>query len=222
MAEPEIPIENIAFCPHCGNTAPQKLKLIHNYDSVGYDAGTGEKDELGPPCTYYVALCSTCNELLLYHSFINETDDENFSKSSLLYPNNHELPNSVPNIIQQAYAEACRIQYLAPNAYAVMLRRALEAVCDDRNVPNGTLQKRLEVLVQRGELPATLAEMTTILRTLGNAGAHHSTTPVIVPMTWGMNEFFRAIVEYVYVAPSKILDFKQMMSKAPSENNSDE
>jgi hypothetical protein len=220
MTIPEEPIQNVAFCPHCGNTAPQKLVFSHSYESSGYDTITGEKDEGGPPCTYYVAICSTCNEVLLYHSFFDENPDEYFSKSTLLYPNNHQLPNSVPNSIQQAYVEACRIQFLAPNAYAVMLRRALEAVCDDRSVPTGTLHKRLEVLVERGELPAKLAEMTSILRMLGNAGAHHSSSPVIVPMTWGMNEFFRAIIEYVYIAPSKIEAFKRTMDRSSTDNES--
>jgi hypothetical protein len=92
-----------------------------------------------------------------------------------------------------------------------MLRRALEAVCDDRGVSEGSLQKRLEVLAQRGELPTILSEMTSMLRTLGNAGAHHSSMPITVPMTWGMEEFFRAVIEYVYIAPSKIQEFKKRL-----------
>lgn len=220
MPTPNEPIQNIAFCPHCGNTAQQRVIYIHSYEGSGYDVQTGEKSEYGPPCTYYVAICSTCDDLLLYHNFIDEVPDEDFSKSTILYPDKHKLPEFVPDSIKQAYAEACRIQFLAPNAYAVMLRRALEAVCDDRSVPSGTLHKRLQVLVERGELPAKLAEMTTLLRTLGNAGAHHSSTPVIVPMTWGMNEFFRAIIEYVYIAPNKIEEFKRTMSRYSPENES--
>src|SRR5574341_210357 len=214
MPEDKNPIQNIAFCPHCGNTTPQRLVFTHSYEGAGYDAGTGAKEEYGPPCEYYVAVCSTCNDLLLYHNFIDQTDAEHFSEADLIHPNNQQLPDSVPNIVQQAYAEAVRIQRLAPNAYAVMIRRALEAVCDDRKVPNGSLQKRLALLVERGELPVTLSEMTTILRTLGNSGAHYTAKPITIPMTWGMNEFFRAVIEYVYIAPSKIEKFRKRLNQS--------
>ena len=96
-----------------------------------------------------------------------------------------------------------------------MIRRSLEALCDDRGVKEHSLVKMLEELVKRGEIPETLAEMTTVLRLIGNAGAHHSDVKVIVPMTWAMDEFFRAVVEYVYVAPSKLADFKEKLDKAP-------
>jgi hypothetical protein len=217
MSENKDAIQNIAFCPHCGNTTPQKLVFTHSYQGVGYDSGTGAKDEYGPPCEYYIATCSTCNDLLLYHNFIDQTDQENFSEATLVHPSNQQLPNSVPGTIRQAYAEAARIQNIAPNAYAVMIRRALEAVCDDRKVQNGSLQRRLAILVERGELPATLAEMTTMLRTLGNAGAHYTVKAVTVPMTWGMNEFFRAIIEYVYVAPNKIEEFRKRLNQPSSD-----
>lgn len=216
MLENEKVIQNIAFCSHCGNTTPQRLVFTHSYEGVGYDSSTGTKAEYGPPGEYYIALCSTCNDLLLYHNFIDETDREHFSEGTLLFPSNQQLPDSVPDAVRQTYAEAVRIQKVAPNAYAVMIRRALEAICDDRKVQNGSLQKRLAILVERGELPATFAEMTTMLRTLGNAGAHYSSKPVTVPMTWGMDEFFRAIIEYVYIAPSKIEKFRKQLSRSTS------
>jgi hypothetical protein len=109
--------------------------------------------------------------------------------------------------------EAAQIQNIAPNAYAVMLRRALEALCDDREIEDGVLQVRLAALARRGEIPPVLAEMTAVLRVLGNAGAHSSAQNISVPLTWGMDDFFRAIVEYVYVAPRKLQDFKQRIER---------
>lgn len=73
----------------------------------------------------------------------------------------------------------------------------------------GPLHNRLEQLAKRGEIPPVLAEMTTVLRVLGNAGAHNSAQKITVPLTWVMDEFFRAVVEYVYIAPSKLEEFKQ-------------
>lgn len=215
MKEQPKSIQNVAFCPHCGNTALQNLVYKHTYDATVYDMN-GEKSDDGPQCSYFVAVCTTCNELLLYHNWLDESEAEQFSWCELLHPHKNFLSAKVPAPVREAYAEAFRIRTIAPNGYAVLLRRSLEAVCDDRNVPPGVLHKRLSVLVERGELPATLAKMTTMLRTLGNAGAHHSSTSVTVPMTWGMDEFFRAVIEYVYIAPSKIMDFQQRMERIKS------
>lgn len=210
-------IENVAFCPGCGNTALQQLVYEHEYESAGYEIDTGRRIEMGVPVTYFVAICSTCEALLLYCSFLSEIESEYFSRAELIYPKGTELHISVPNAVQRAYAEAARIRNVAPNAYAVMIRRALETVCDNRNVDKGSLFKMLEELVARGEIPATLAEMSTVLRTLGNVGAHHSSDSVTIPMTWGMDEFFRAIVEYVYVAPSKLKAFTDSLKKKSDE-----
>lgn len=94
-----------------------------------------------------------------------------------------------------------------------MIRCALEAICDDRDIPRGSLHKRLEELAGRGEIPPRLAEMSTVLRILGNAGAHSSLQSVTVPMTWAMDEFFRAIVEYVYVAPGKLAELSKRLQR---------
>ena len=118
----------------------------------------------------------------------------------------------MPEAIRVCYAEAVRIQKIAPNAYAVMLRRSLEALCDDRGVKKGSLHVRLLELAKRGEIPPILAEMTSVLRSLGNAGAHYDQQKITVPITWAMDEFFRAILEYVYVAPSKLDAFRSRLT----------
>src|SRR5438552_14638200 len=110
------------FCPHCGNTAPQKLLFSHSYQSVGYSSD-GTKDDEGPSCTYYAAECATCGDLLLYHSFCHEHSEYNFTDADLLHPKSADLNQAVPDVVRKCYAEAARIQNTAPNAYAVMIRR---------------------------------------------------------------------------------------------------
>jgi hypothetical protein len=211
MPIPTTEIQRVGDCPHCGNSAPQKLIYVHSYEATSYDMKTGQPSEFGPECDYYIAICPTCNDLLIYHTQLEDVTQTNFVAAELLFPSGVALDSSVPESIRVAYDEAIRIRNIAPNAYAVMLRRALEALCDDRGVTQGDLHTRLQFLVSRGELPSTLSEMTSILRTLGNVGAHNDAHSVTVPMTWGMNNFFRAIVEYVYVAPSKINNFKKRL-----------
>jgi len=67
-------------------------------------------------------------------------------------------------------------------------------------------------LAKKGEIPPVLVEITTVLRTLGNSGAHNTDQKVTVPMTWQMDKFFRTLVEYVYVAPARIEEFKKSVA----------
>jgi Domain of unknown function (DUF4145) len=206
-------IMKVGFCPHCGNRAPQNLLLKHSYTADTYSVEDGRKNEADAPCEYFIAECATCNELLVYHSFAALVPDEDFTEADLVYPTSPELHASVPEIVRVCYSEAAKVKNAAPNAYAVMIRRSLEALCDDRKVAKGILQRRLAELVSRGEIPQTLAEMTTALRLLGNVGAHDTAQSVTLPMTWVIDEFFRAVVEYVYVAPSKLAAFKERLDK---------
>ena len=55
-------IRNVAFCPHCGNKAPQRLIHTHHCVEVDTDAKAPNLPE-----AYFVAVCETCNELLVVH-----------------------------------------------------------------------------------------------------------------------------------------------------------
>lgn len=199
-------IHCVAFCPHCGNRAPQRLIHTHDYLGKGYSRDGGVDNNI--PCTYHVAVCETCNEILVYHVFMTIVEDKDFHRADLVWPDPGVLHQSVPKAIAECYVEAARIKNLAPNAFAVQIRRALEALCDDRSAKKGALQLRLQDLVSRGEIPPVLAEMTDVLRLLGNIGAHAADQSIKPGHVLAIDDFFRVIIEYVYVAPSKLKEFR--------------
>lgn len=197
----------VLYCPHCGNRAPQRLVFKHNYEDTDLYGSDGSKEEnLSLSCVYHVRVCATCNDLILYY-------ESEVSELEVFYPASHSLHRSVPPAVRQAYEEAARVRNVSPAAYAVLLRRAMEAICEDRGIKDGSLQKRLAELSERGEIPPILSEATDMLRLIGNAGAHNSKERITVPMTWGMNELFKAVVEYVYVAPSRVEEFRASIKK---------
>ncbi len=206
-------IRAVAFCPHCGNKAPQKLIHTQHYDNTWYSTDTGEISEgPGGPSTYYVATCETCNEVLLYLDALGEFEPRAFNFSDLVWPESG-LHGSVPSAVASCYSEAERIKNLAPNAFAAQIRKALEAICDDRGAKAGPLQYRLKELVTKGEIPAILADMSDALRTLGNVGAHTNEQGIKPIQVRAIDDFFRAIVEYVYVAPNKLAEFRKGLSR---------
>lgn len=197
-------IRHILFCPHCSNRAPQRHIHTQEYLEHGYP----RDDSIDIQCAYYVVVCETCNRILLYRTFSYVEENKDFHHANLIYPNPGVLHKSIPKAICECYIEAARIKNLAPNAFAVQIRRALEALCDDRSAKKGALQLRLQDLASRGEIPPVLAEMTDVLRLLGNIGAHaveQSIKPIHVIV---IDDFFHLIIEYVYVAPSKLKEFR--------------
>ena len=202
----------IGYCPHCGNHAPQRAVHTQPYMAYAYKMD-GTKTEADMPSTYIVATCGTCDEILLYHDFgLYPEEQYPFTKCDLLWPNNGLLHRSVPAKIRAIYNEAYRIRNLAPNAFAVQIRRALEALADDRGANRGNLHRRLQQIAEKGEIPPMLAEMTDVLRLLGNLGAHASGQEVKPGHVSVLDEFFRAVIEYVYVAPSKIAEFREQLA----------
>jgi hypothetical protein len=154
--------------------------------------------------------CSTCHEPLLYNGVERA---EYGAWPELAYPETGELHEAVPDAIRDIYGEAFSIKPRAPRGYTILVRSAIEGICDEKGIAKGNLQKRLQLLAEAGHVPPVLAKMTDALRTLGNAAAHEKISPVTIPMTWAIDGFFRAVVEYVYVAPAKLTEFETALSR---------
>jgi hypothetical protein len=52
-------------------------------------------------------------------------------------------------------------------------------------------------------------------------GAHASEMSVTTPDTWVLDDFFKAIIEYVYVAPSKLKDFRGKLEERRKEGSAE-
>ena len=218
MPEQE-PIRRVLYCPHCGNKAPQRLIHKQQYLERSWVVSTGKEDR--DPWSMFVAKCETCDQLLLYENMGNQLDDEDFHRADLVFPK-FGLHAAVPGIIRDVYSEAARIKEIAPNAFAVQIRRALEALCDDRSAKGRNLAEKLKDLASRSEIPPVLAEMTDVLRLIGNIGAHGIHETVHPLQANAIDEFFTAVIEYVYVAPAKLRAFRQRMEFSKKRQAADD
>ena len=205
------PVRRVGFCPHCCNRAPQTLIHDQGYEAKGYGVADASEDLI--PSAYYVVSCDTCSEILVYSDFGGVVGAEHFEESELVWPKKKTLSNAVPKDIIRVYEEAASIQWVSPDAFAVQIRRGLEAICTDRGVKERNLLKALEVLSDRGEIPPVLSEMSDVLRLLGNLGAHWTGQHVHPLQTPALDEFFRAVVEYIYVAPSRLSQFRDQLAE---------
>lgn len=197
-------IRAIGFCPHCGNTAPQMF--FHGLSSSPPISPEGPKDT---STGYAFVLCMTCQRPLLYRSkpgFSGPLMGRilQLEHAELVWPNSLDLHESIPASVRKCYSEAALVKSRAPNAFANQIRRSLEAVCKDREATGKTLFDKLKDLESKGEIPATLVSMTDLIRKLGNWGSHAAEQEVGKEHVNAIDDFFRAIVEYVYVAPFKV------------------
>jgi len=212
MATEASPIRRVLYCPHCGNKAPQRLIHRQRYYERSWVVSSGKEDRT--PWSVFITVCETCDHVLLYENLGDQLEDGEFQNAELEYPEAGRLHVSVPQTIRDVYEEAARIREIAPNAFAVQIRRALEALCEDRSAKGRSLADKLKDLSDRAEIPPVLAEMTDVLRLIGNIGAHGIGESVHPIQANAINEFFMAVVEYVYVAPAKLRAFKERMESS--------
>jgi hypothetical protein len=194
-----------------------------------------ENQYVNPKHVYFLFCCETCRDLILYQSdFPPETfygdqglDEEDFFSGLSEYDDVLQqvwpqpttlLPNVVPQAVRTCYTEALRVRHLAPNAFAGQIRRALEAVCDDLGAERGSLEKRLPQLASSNVIPPVVANIAQLLRKVGNIGAHHDARTVEFVLVDRIDEFFRTMLEYVYIAPNKLRELRKEIESSESQS----
>ena len=207
-----------AFCSHCGNNTTQLLLYTHECEEIiSIDHEGGEHDE-SFPLMYYLTVCETCNHPILYAEVLWGTDEKDLQNSILLWPKQKVLSEKIPQKIRNYYEEAIKIKKITPGAFAGQIRKCLEALCDDRKIKQGYLSDRLKELSNKGEIPKHLTEMADILKYFGNIGVHSNETNISSLPVDTIDDFFTAIIEYVYGFPSRIEEIKQSYKEYKQKN----
>jgi Domain of unknown function (DUF4145) len=209
------PKSAVSYCAHCGNKSIQTVLCRQPYKEKYYseDGDSSEADAL-----YILAKCETCAEVTLYSKDIELGLDEEMVFGSRLYPPLLEGMTGVPKGVRTILEEAERVKKISPIAYAVLTRRLLEEICLERGLKGKTLAKNLSELANRGDIPPVIAEATSLLRLIGNAGAHASDKEITIPQVWAMEHFVTVVLEYLYVAPQRIKEFKSSFASADRDD----
>jgi hypothetical protein len=204
---------HVGHCPTCGNTAPQRIVYSHRHGITWYDdQGRGARG--GPDIYSFLCICETCDAPVFYQGV--DPNEDGSAWPPLAYPAVSEFGSEVPRNVRKIYDEAVKCKSHSPMAYALLIRKALEAICDDRGIEKAAGKKsdlyhRLQVLLSRGDVPPLLAGMTDALREFGNIAAHEDPNAITVPMTWPVHELFITIIEYIYIAPARLAELRQAL-----------
>jgi hypothetical protein len=192
-------------CGHCGNHAPMDivaeyyLSMKPTYDDPFDEYYSYPRPEEG--YYYELLLCLACKEVTLWKYFDADYMDGDDIRFETLYPPSVLRLHKLPPQIQQAYKIALKVRVIDANAYAVLIGRILEMICEDRQATGKNLYDKLSDLAKKDEIPEKLVGVAHSLRQLRNLGAHASRGKLTREEIPILDDLCRAILEYVYNAP---------------------
>jgi hypothetical protein len=133
------------ICFHCGNRVPLQEVAVHHGQEL-FEQIDGKR--YNEDFDYHVYQCPTCGGITIYaelRGFSLEPASSNriYPRGSRLLPESHQIAalDCVPERIVELYREIWPLRHIAPNAFAVQIRRALEFVCNDQGASR-LLKKR--------------------------------------------------------------------------------
>lgn len=192
-------------CRHCGNYAPMNIAASY-YLSTKSETYDPENEYYNPEpdqgYTYELLLCWACKKVTLREYFESDFMDTEDIKLETLYPPQGVKLFYLPSSIQKAYEAALKARAIDANAYAILLGRMLEVVCEDRKVKGDNLYDKLKALAEKGEIPNNLVGVAHGLRMLRNIGAHEPLEGLSSDEIPILDDLSKAILEYIYIAPT--------------------
>ena len=197
-------------CGHCGNIARMEHVAEYSQTKEYSDDNSSLQWEAG--AVFELLVCPACQGVTLRRYYYHEIRDPEEWPLDVLYPQPEKAPSGLPAKIEAAYQEAARVKNV-PNAYAVLLGRLLEMVCEDRQAVGNTLARKLDNLADRGEIPGPLAEIAHNLRGLRNIGAHAGSVDLTAAEIPLLDDLCRAVLEYVYSAPHLVERVKKRLDE---------
>lgn len=162
---------------------------------------------------YETLICSKCEKPTIRSGFYHDGMDEDEWSPHILYPTKTKVLEGLPAKVQREYDAAQLVARVSPDAYAVLLGRILDVVCEDRGAKGKDLHSRLKDLAARQEIPERLVDMAHDIRQFRNVGAHAnlgSLTEDEIPFLSALSD---AVLEYVYLAPKMLAEAQARLDK---------
>lgn len=210
----DLPKEEIIKCFHCGNEPP--MPKVGEYFWGSREMEFSDFDFF---YKYELFACPVCHKVTLQETYGDETMmgyyDCNHAKygeqKSILFPLNSIDSDSVPNKIKEAYEAALKTKGIDKYVCLMALRRTLELMLNDKGATKWGLKKKIEEIAEKGLLPDTLKEASSLTKILGDTAAHDKDLEIDQYDVEAMAEFIGFIIEYLYIIPDKINNYKERL-----------
>jgi len=127
------------------------------------------------------------------------------------HPKHKEMGGVVPEIIKKNIDIGRKIRFESNEGYVLFMRRALEGLCKDQKAKGKTLFEQLNDLIGRDVIPPILSDATSIIRKIGNMGAHETESEIPDDYVDAVEEFISILIKYIYVIPEQIINIGKML-----------
>jgi hypothetical protein len=167
-------------CPHC-------LKGIHSEDRrLVFDVADARPRVCQrlidlPPEAFPKELrlswlhCPACRRLIV-HGAIIDMNNEGRETPVVVWPprraTRDPLDAAVPGALAELYQEAAEVNAISPRASAALSRRCLQQLLRDKGYFQRDLDKQIDALLDKNELPSEVARDVDAIRQVGNFAAH--------------------------------------------------
>ncbi len=194
-------------CDYCGNETPHtKRGEAIEEEELEFDGEDGRSITIN--WNTLLLQCDVCSNVSL-HYFSPDIGEEEIRQ---LFPVVKDL-SGVPTDVVNSYSEAKKVKNISPLAFVTLIRRSLEYVCMEKGAVGKDLNDKLKDLGKKEIIPQTLSKMSHVIRILGNIGAHADNTEIGKDEARIIDDFFIAVLEYVYIAPEKIKKVEKYLKK---------
>lgn len=185
------PRETLAWNCRCLKH-PTTLEVIERWSIADYDV---------EPFENIAAKCTNCEmPFLLQRDGFLTPDGWDMGPYQQVFPEDRQpLPHYVPASIRDSHDEALKcLGVRAYTAATIMARRGVEAICSEHGQIRGNLAGKLTALKDAGTIDERLHDWSSVVRDLGNSGAHDVEATLTREDADDAIAFFEALVNYLY------------------------
>jgi hypothetical protein len=204
------PATSLAWnCEYCDS--PQKMTVLDRWWIT-----PGSDDDFDP-FERALAKCTNCEMPYVLGREADFREEE--SPLEQIFPEfTQPLPRSVPATIRHSHDEAIKCRKVgAFTATTVMARRGVEAICAEQGKTSGTLAAKLKELQQDGVIDQRLFDWSSVVRNLGNSGAHDINSSLTREDADDAIYFFEALVNYLYAFQQRYKEHIERKKQNKSE-----
>ena len=207
MSISEKPVDWLE-CESCSRKT--RHRILHSVDDA---IGDGPDDQVGT-ATWSIVQCEGCETLSFlcvdeHEAGFDDEGDIVMILKKVLYPrrvigrpplsDSWYLPYQVKLMYSQTREALCNdMNVLA----GIGIRALVEVVCKERKAPGHNLEKRIDGLVQNGDLTRAGAVILHSLRTMGNEAAHEVKAHTSQDLSTAF-EVVEHLLTGIYILPAK-------------------
>lgn len=211
-------------CFYCGNTGILNYigQTRCNDEAIDYhkNGEIAHREILGYE-DWVVFECPVCNKPVIVRQETLSWADYTY-RPQIEYPSVAVPPDGVPKEIYSAFESAIRTKGIDYSICLLSLRRVLEMVCKDKNADGGTLEAKIDDLVEKKIFPERINDACWIIRQMGNEAAHADDIKVYTYDIEQVIGYVATIIDYLYSLPYRVEKMKAKIEERKNSNKKEE